>query len=172
MEQIQKTIDVRCPLRAVYDQWTRFEDFPEFMSGVMEVQQIDDTHVHCHAEIGGVDSKLDAEIVEHVPNEFIAWRSVSGIPSAGIVQFEPLGPQLTRVQLVIAYEPMGTDDDARNEFEALNDRVQDTVEDFKWFIESRDGTTAERPRTDVSSGDSNAGAVAGDWPYRSDVKKE
>jgi uncharacterized membrane protein len=169
MEQIEKTIDVRCPLRAVYDQWTRFEEFPEFMSGVMEVQQIDDTHVRCHAEIGGVDSELDAEIVEHVPNEFIAWRSVSGIPSAGIVQFEPLGPQLTRVQLVIAYEPMDTDD-AHDDLEALSDRVQDTVEDFKWFIESRGGATA-RPRTDVGSGDSNAGAVAGDWPRRSDFKK-
>jgi hypothetical protein len=28
-----RSIDVNAPLRAVYDQWTRFEEFPLFMEG-------------------------------------------------------------------------------------------------------------------------------------------
>jgi uncharacterized membrane protein len=169
MERIERSIEVRCPLRTVYTQWTRFEEFPEFMSGVLEVRQVDDTHVHCQAEIWGEEKEVDAEIVEHVPNHHIAWKSMSVTPSAGIVNFESLGPQLTRVKLVIAYEPSGAADDGLDALESLGIRLQETVEDFKWFIESvNQGNGA---RTDVGTGDSNAGGVAGDWPHRSGTKK-
>ena len=137
MEKIEKSIEVRCPLRAVYNQWTRFEDFPEFMSSVTQVQQIDDTHLHCHAEIHGEDTELDAEIIEREPNQHIAWRSLSGTPSVGVVHFEPLGPRLTRVRLLMAYEPADTADGTREALESLSARVQDTVENFKSFIENR-----------------------------------
>lgn len=135
MVRIEKSIDVHRPLHAVYRQWTRFEEFPQFMAGMLDVEQVDDTHVRAHAEIGGEEQELAAEIVESVPNEFISWRSrLGGVSAAGIVQFEPLGPDTTRLQLVVAYEP----DDAANQrgVETVNARVQDTVEDFKLFIES------------------------------------
>jgi uncharacterized membrane protein len=67
MERIEKTIEVKCPVRVVYNQWTQFEEFPEFMAGVKEVRQIDDTHVHWHAEVWGKDKEWDAEITEQVP---------------------------------------------------------------------------------------------------------
>ena len=38
MALIARSIDVNAPLRAVYDQWTRFEEFPFFMEGVEEVR--------------------------------------------------------------------------------------------------------------------------------------
>jgi uncharacterized membrane protein len=137
MEKIEKSIEVHCPLKVVYGQWTRFEDFPEFMSRVMEVHKIDETRVHCRAEIQGEKRELDAEIIEHLPNEYIAWKSLSGIPSAGVVHFEPLGPQLTRVRLMMAYEPAGPADSTHEALESLSARVQDTVEGFKSFIENR-----------------------------------
>lgn len=172
MERIERSIEVRCPLRAVYKQWTRFEDFPEFMSGVTDVRQIDDTHVHCLAEIWGEEKELDAEIVEQVPNEHITWKSLSDPPSAGIVVFKPLGPELTQVQLVVAYEPAGTAGESTAALELLSARVEETVEDFKSFIESLNGKPTAHPRTDIGTGDSTAGGVAGDWPHRSDVKKQ
>ena len=43
MSVIDATIEVDAPLRATYDQWTQFEDFPEFMDGVESVQQTHDT---------------------------------------------------------------------------------------------------------------------------------
>jgi uncharacterized membrane protein len=137
MEKIEKSIDVRCPLRAVYNQWTRFEDFPEFMSSVKEVRQIDDTHVHCHAEIRGEETEVDAEIIDQLPNEHIAWKSLSGTPSVGVLHFEPLGPQLTRVRLMMAYEPAGAADGTREAIESVSASLQDTIENFKSFIENR-----------------------------------
>jgi uncharacterized membrane protein len=40
-------------VKAACNQWTQFEEFPRFMEGVKEVQQLDDTHLHWKAEIGG-----------------------------------------------------------------------------------------------------------------------
>jgi uncharacterized membrane protein len=108
MERIEKMVEVDCPVRAVYNQWTQFEEFPRFMDGVKDVTQLDDTHVRWHAEILGKDKEWEAEITEQVPDERISWKSISGdAPNAGTVRFEPLGPNRTMVRLVMAYEPQG-----------------------------------------------------------------
>jgi len=137
MEQIEKTIEVNCPVRSVYNQWTQFEDFPRFMAGVKNVRQIDDTHVHWEAEVWGKDVEWDAEITEQDPDRRISWRSTSGAPNAGTVRFEPLGEDRTRVRLAMAYEPQGPVENVGDALGLLNARVQSTVEDFKKFIESR-----------------------------------
>jgi uncharacterized membrane protein len=58
------------------------------MEGVKEVRQLDDSHVHWHAEVWGKDKEWDAEITEHEPDKRISWKSVSGAESAGTVRFE------------------------------------------------------------------------------------
>lgn len=141
MEHIEKTIDVECPVSNVYNQWTQFEDFPQFMTGVKEVRQLDDTHVHWHAEIWGKDMEWDAEITEQEPDERISWKSISGAPNAGTVRFEPLGGDRTRVRLTMAYEPSGATENVGDAMGLLSKRVQSTVEDFKKFIESRGSET-------------------------------
>jgi ribosome-associated toxin RatA of RatAB toxin-antitoxin module len=137
MERIEKSIDVGCPVRTVYNQWTQFEDFPKFMDGVKDVRQVDDTHVHWHAEVWGKDKEWDAEITEQVPDERISWRSVSGALNAGTVRFEPLGPDRTRVRLVMAYEPEGAIENIGDALGVMSGRVEHTVKDFKKFIEQR-----------------------------------
>jgi len=137
MERIEKSIDVGCPVRTVYNQWTQFEDFPKFMDGVKDVRQLDDTHVHWHAEVWGKDKEWDAEITEQVPDERISWRSVSGALNAGTVRFEPLGPDRTRVRLVMAYEPEGAIENIGDALGVMSGRVEHTVKDFKKFIEQR-----------------------------------
>jgi uncharacterized membrane protein len=142
MERIEKSIEVKCPVRTAYNQWTQFEDFPRFMTGVKEVKQLDDTHMHWHAEIWGKDKEWDSEIVEQVPDQRIAWRSTSGdAPNAGAVRFEPLGPDRTRVHLTMAYEPQGVVENVGDALGIMSARVQNTVEDFKKYIESRGAET-------------------------------
>lgn len=137
MEHVEKIVDVNCPIHTVYNQWTQFEEFPHFMAGVKEVRQIDDTHVHWHAEIWGKDKEWDAEITEQEPDKRISWKSISGAPNAGTVRFEPLDADRTRVRLVMAYEPEGAIENIGDAVGIFDTRVENTVQDFKKFIESR-----------------------------------
>jgi uncharacterized membrane protein len=138
MERIEKTIEVDCPVRTVYNQWTQFEEFPRFMDGVKEVRQIDDTHVRWHAEVFGKDKEWDAEITEQVPDQKIGWKSISGdAPNAGTVRFEPIGPDRTLVRLIMAYEPQGATEHIGDALGLLNTRVEKSVQQFKKYIESR-----------------------------------
>ena len=77
MESVEKTIEIDAPVQKVYNQWTQFEEFPKFMEGVTEVRQLDDKRLHWKAEIGGQEREWDAEIYEQVPDQRIAWRSIS-----------------------------------------------------------------------------------------------
>jgi uncharacterized membrane protein len=137
MESVEKIIEVNAPLRAVYDQWTQFEDFPEFMPGVKEVRQLDDTHLHWRAEVFGKDQEWDAEITEQEPDKRISWMSISGKANAGTVRFEPIDMDHTRVRLVMAYEPEGALEKAGDSLGLLNLQVQRAVDGFKRFIEER-----------------------------------
>jgi ribosome-associated toxin RatA of RatAB toxin-antitoxin module len=138
MERIEKAIEVNCPIRTVYNQWTLFEEFPRFMSGVKSVRQLDDTHVHWRADVWGKDKEWDAEITEQVPDRIIAWRSTSGdAPNAGTVRFEPLSGERTRVRLEMEYEPRGAMENIGDALGLMDRRAESTVEDFKKFIESR-----------------------------------
>jgi uncharacterized membrane protein len=137
MEQVEKVIEVGCPIHTVYNQWTQFEEFPRFMPGVKEVRQLDDTHVHWHVQIWGKEEEWDAEITEQEPDKRVSWKSVSGPPNAGTVRFEPLGPNRTRVRLVMAYEPQGTVESAGNTAGVFSARVQNTIDGFKQFIEAQ-----------------------------------
>ena len=72
-------IEVDAPIRAVYDQWTQFEEFPEFMGSVNSITQTTDDLTHWSVSIGGVEREFDAEIVDQVPDDHIEWAS-TGVP--------------------------------------------------------------------------------------------
>lgn len=137
IERVEKIIDVDRPLRTVYNQWTQFETFPQFIAGVKEVQQIDDTHVHWRAEVRGKEVEWDAEITEQDPDKRISWKSVSGAHNAGTVRFESLGANRTRVRLVMAYEPEGAVEKLGDALGFLERQVRTSLAQFKRFIEAR-----------------------------------
>ena len=137
MQRVEKSVEVACPVRTVYNQWTQFEEFPRFMAGVKEVKQLDDTHVHWHAEIWGKDKEWDSEITEQVPDQVIAWRSISGAPNSGRVTFEPMGTDRTRMHLQMEYEPETLVEKAGAAVGIVSRKIDKTVEDFKEYIESR-----------------------------------
>jgi uncharacterized membrane protein len=46
MSTVTESVDVEAPVHTVYNQWTQFEEFPNFMDGVERVTQLDDRHNH------------------------------------------------------------------------------------------------------------------------------
>jgi uncharacterized membrane protein len=137
MERIEKSIEVEAPISAVYNQWTQFEDFPKFMDGVQEVRQLDDSRLAWRAEIAGKVTDWEAEIYEQIPDLRIAWRSTSGAPNAGTVSFQELGPQLTRVNLMLDYQPLGAVEKIGDALGLVSGRIEGDLRRFKSFVESR-----------------------------------
>jgi uncharacterized membrane protein len=141
MASIEKSIEVKVPVRTAYNQWTQFEEFPRFMEGVEEVRQLDDTHLHWRARVGGKQEEWDAVITEQIPDERIAWRNTSGARNAGVITFHKLDPQRTKLMLQVDYEPEGAMENIGSALGVVGRRVEGDLERFKEFIESRGAET-------------------------------
>lgn len=154
MSSTEKSIEVNVPVSTAYNQWTQFEDFPKFMEGIKSIQQIDDTHLHWKASIGGKDKEWDAEITEQVPDTRIAWRSTTGTRNDGIVTFHRLSDTSCRVIVHMTYEPEGMMESAGDALGLLERRVQGDLKRFKDFLESRGHETGAW-RGSVGQGQTN-----------------
>jgi uncharacterized membrane protein len=137
MAKIEKSIDVEVPIRTVYNQWTQFGEFPNFMEGVLEIQQLDDKRLRWRANVGGKEKTWEAEITEQIPDDRIAWRSRDGAPNAGVVTFHRLGDTTTRLMLQLEYEPEGPVEQLGDWVGLVTRRVQGDLKRFKEYIESR-----------------------------------
>ena len=141
MSTVEKSIEVAVPRRTAYDQWTQFEEFPKFMGGVEQVQQLDDKRLHWKAEIAGVDREWDAEIVEQEPDERVSWRSTGGARNDGTVSFTSVGTDKTQVTLCLDFEPEGFAETAADVLHVIDLQVSKDLDSFKEFIENREVET-------------------------------
>lgn len=141
MSTIEKTIEVDVPVRTAYDQWTQFEEFPEFMAGVERVKQIDDKNLHWKAEVAGVKREWTAEIVRQEPDQQVSWRSTDGAKNDGTVSFASIGADHTQVTLRLDFEPEGAVEKAGDMLNLVEAQAGQDLEKFKEFIEHRQAET-------------------------------
>jgi uncharacterized membrane protein len=141
MDHVEKCIEVDAPLSMVYNQWTQFEEFPRFMEGVESVKQLDDKRLRWCAEIAGKVVEWDAEIFEQIPDKRVAWRSKTGALNTGMVNFESLGPNRTKIWLKVNYKPEGAMEKIGSALGVISQRIEGDLERFKEFIESRGSET-------------------------------
>lgn len=138
MSRVIESVDVHVPIRTAYDQWTQFESFPQFMGGVESVRQIDPTHTHWVTKVGGVRREFDAEITEQRPDNRIAWRSTGGdTKHAGVVTFERLADNDTRVTVQMDWEPEGVAEKTGAAIGMDDRQVKSDTQRFKKFVEDR-----------------------------------
>ncbi len=137
MQTIEKTIEVYRSVSAVYGQWARFQDFPQFMQGIKEVKLLDDKRLRWKAEIAGKVQEWDAEIIEQVPDRRISWSSISGARNLGTVTFVSLTAAKTRVILYLSYDPEGIFENLGANLGMVSTRVTGDLDRFKEFVESR-----------------------------------
>ena len=141
MATIEESVDVGVPLSTAYNQWTQFEEFPQFMEGVEEVRQLDDTHLRWRASIAGDTQEWTAEITEQHPDHRIAWRSTEGATNAGVVTFHRIDDDTTRVMLQLDYEPEGVKEKVGDAVGVPDRRIRADLGRFKEIIESRGSET-------------------------------
>ncbi|MFI6808794.1 SRPBCC family protein [Streptomyces luteogriseus] len=161
MSTIKETVEVDVPVHTAYNQWTQFEEFPNFMEGVEEVSQLDDRHNHWTTKIGGVRREFDTEIVDQLADERVTWRSTSGdTHQRGSVRFERLDDTHTRVELVMDVEPSGAVEKAADMLGTIDRRVKGDMKRFKQYIEERGVESgAWRGRVQPGAGPSGAGPI-------------
>jgi uncharacterized membrane protein len=148
MPSIEESVEVEVPVSTAYNQWTQFEEFPSFMDAVDEVKQLDDTHLHWKATVGGHQEEWDAEITEQTPDQRIAWKATGGKGNAGVVTFHRVDDNRTKVMLQLDWESEGMVE-ALGAMIGQDDRkAKGDLERFKELIEQR-GTESGAWRGEV-----------------------
>ena len=137
MPTIATSIDIKVPVKIAYNQWIQFETFPYFMQSVINVKQLDDRHVWWLAQADGHAVEWEAEIVEQVLDDYIAWRSISGVHNAGVVSFQQVDSHSTRVRLEIEYECEEFVEVASDITDRLERKIVEDLERYRHLLESR-----------------------------------
>ena len=133
--KVQKSIQVNLPVSTVYNQWTQFEEFPHFMSGVKSITTLGDDRMQWVAEIAGVRRQWEAKVLEQVPDQKVSWAATEGATNAGSVTFEDLGGT-TMVHLYLEYEPDGLVEKVGDKLNVVENQAEGDLDRFKAFIES------------------------------------
>ena len=135
---IIETIDVGVPVKVAYNQWTEFGAFPSFMKKVESVEAPDDTKITFKAQIFLSHRTWEATILEQVPDERIVWRSKGQKGHVdGAVTFHEIGPNLTRILVVLEYYPQGLFEKTGNIWEAQGRRARAELRHFRRHVMTR-----------------------------------
>ncbi len=144
MSQVEESVEVDVPVQTAYNQWTQFESFPEFMSGVERIEQRTDTLTHWVTNVDGVRREFDAEITEQIPDERVAWTTVGGdARQAGVVTFHHLGEGHTKVMLQMDFDPQGVTETVGDKLGFVKRQAKGDLARFKEFIEQRGRETGQ-----------------------------
>jgi uncharacterized membrane protein len=107
--EVQKHLVLDAPVQAVWALWEDYQSFPRFMANVREVRKHEGGRSHWTvAGPLGTRVSWDAEETRRVPNELLAWKSVSGaaVQHAGVVRLEPVAGDRTRIEVTLSYNPV------------------------------------------------------------------
>ena len=174
--KVEKSILVNVPVGTAYNQWTQFEDFPQFMGGIKSVTHSSDDTLEWVAEIAGVRRQWTAKIIEQVPDQKVAWAATEGATNAGEVTFDDVGGGQTSVRLSLEYEPEGLLEKVGDKLNIVENQAEADLDRFKAFIEAEGyatgawrgtvnpGAAADTPRVEdaaASRGDAGKAGVSG-----------
>jgi uncharacterized membrane protein len=138
---VQQAVDVAVPLEVAYNQWTQFEEWPQFMHRVVQVTQEDDCTVSFKVKVWGMSKQFVAEIVEQRPDERIQWNTTDGVTHSGVITFHELGPQLTRVQVSLDVQPGSLVEKAARGMRHVKRAVRADLARFKAYAEMQESET-------------------------------
>jgi uncharacterized membrane protein len=105
---VHETIDIDAPVERVFGLFEAQENYPNFMRNVREVRREAGGRTHwVMSGPAGYTMEFDSTTTVHKPNELLGWRSIpgSGMEHSGVVRFEPLAGNGTRVEVNMSYSP-------------------------------------------------------------------
>jgi uncharacterized membrane protein len=132
---VQQAIDVAVPRETAYNQFTQFEEWPQFMHRVKRVTQEDDCTLSFATKIWGKTKEYTAKIETQRPDERIKWKVSQGITHTGVVTFHELAPELTRIEVNLDVDPGSLIEKAARGMRHVKRAVRADLHRFKAYIE-------------------------------------
>ena len=142
MSTAQASILIKAPIGSVYRRWLRFEDSPQFMSAVEEVEKLDANHFFVAVACNGKRMEGVLEIMLRIPERRLAWRLVTGKSqcdhvATGVTSFTSQSDRSTRVNLKVSSSMVGDN---------LSDRLLQYLSNFKRRVVDRAPRITATPR--------------------------
>jgi uncharacterized membrane protein len=135
---VQQSVDVAVPIETAYNQFTQFEDWPQFMHRVTRVTQEDECTVSFATKIWAKTKEFEAKIETQRPDERIKWRVSQGITHTGVVTFHELAPRLTRIELNMDVDPGSLIEKAARGMRHVKRAARADLHRYKAFIEMQE----------------------------------
>lgn len=163
--RVEDSIIINRSASELYEFWRDFTHLAQFMPHVKSVEVYEGNRSKWVVEgPAGAPVSWDAEIVNDIPNELIAWRTVSGsvVDHAGSVRFQPTPDGgSTRVEVTFEYAPTGGAVGAaiaRLFGKAPEQQVPEALQRLEEIMHGtrkrRDGTQTNEDLVELSSDDS------------------
>jgi uncharacterized membrane protein len=137
---IVETIDVGVPVRVAYNQWTQYDDWSTMMKKVENADRPDDDEpkVKFKGQIFLSHRQWEATITDQIPDERIVWKSEGPKGHVdGAVTFHELGPNFTRILIVLEYYPQGPFEWVGNRWRAQGRRARLEFKNFRRHVMTR-----------------------------------
>jgi len=134
-ESVGASVEVNKPVADVYRLWGGIENLPHFMTAIREIRWLEGDRFYWRLEQAGREYESVIEVTLRIPERRIAWRTISGAESAGVVSFEATSDKTSRVSFQMKYS---TDAGWDNPGELLR-RIEIRLNAFKHLAESTEG---------------------------------
>jgi uncharacterized membrane protein len=105
VNRIERQIAICVPVGVVFDEWTRFEGLPRFMSDVERVEALSDRSMRWEATIEGRRQVWNSQITRLERDHVIEWDGFGGQDVFGVVTFEPIARAGTLMSVLLEWEP-------------------------------------------------------------------
>jgi uncharacterized membrane protein len=138
--EAERTIDIAASPEVVFDVWSRYENFPHFMSQVIEVRDLGQNRSHWIVQgPEGQDVEWDSVLTVSERPHRLAWRSEpnASVDHEGTVLLEPAGEGTRATVRVLWRPPAGTSGKALAVLSARDPEsvLEDDLDRMKEFIE-------------------------------------
>jgi uncharacterized membrane protein len=145
---VERQIRVVAPIAKVYECWTRFEDFPSFMAGIIRVTRLGDDLLFWQEQVDGRNKEWVTRVTWKSPGEGIAWRSEGNTARAVEVTLKALDDRHTLVKVHKHLVPDDFGEAIRGTVGVEGGFVDDDLRRFKALVES----TPMLVKRDVAAG--------------------
>lgn len=133
MAHVHDSIEIAADPQTVFTYWTRFEIYPEFLTGIEAVRHRGNGQLHWHGFINGRLLEWETEVTECVPDARLAWSGPQHVNDM-IVDIHSTEFGTTRLTVEAELEPVEATSDAVAYLEAATRRLHLDLERFREWL--------------------------------------